>query len=84
VVTNWDITNAASKGPIERTSLDQIMTRQVISAYPGEPILDIVRKLEHYEISAMPVVEERHVKGMISTDILSRRSLFKLLQSQSV
>ena len=84
VVTNWDITNAASKGPIEKTSLDQIMTRQVISANPGEPILDVVRKLEHYEISAMPVVEGRHVKGMISTDILSRRSLFKLLQSQSV
>lgn len=83
VVTNWDITNAASKGPIEKTSLDQIMTRQVISARPGEPILDIVRKLEHHEISAMPVVEGFRVKGMISTDILSRRSLFKLLQSQS-
>lgn len=84
VVTNWDITNAASKGPIEKTSLDQIMTRQVIYTSPGEAILDIVRKLEHYEISAMPVVDGRQVKGMISTDILSRRSLFKLLQSQII
>jgi glutamate dehydrogenase/leucine dehydrogenase/predicted transcriptional regulator len=84
VVTNWDITRAASKGPIEKTSLDQIMTRQVISASPSDSILDIVRKLEHYEISAMPVVEGRQVRGMISTDILSRRSLFRLLQSQSI
>ena len=83
VVTNWDITKAASSGPIENTTLAQIMTRQVITASPKDLILDIVRKLENYEISAMPVVEDRQVRGMISTDILARRSLFKLLQSQS-
>jgi glutamate dehydrogenase (NAD(P)+) len=59
------------------------MTRQVVSATPCELILDIVRKLETYEISAMPIVENRQVKGMISTDILARRSLYRLLQSQS-
>jgi glutamate dehydrogenase/leucine dehydrogenase/predicted transcriptional regulator len=83
VVTNWDITKAASQGPIENTSLQHIMTRQVIFADPKESILDIVRKLENYEISAMPVVEGRTVRGMISTDILARRSLFRLLQSQA-
>lgn len=83
VVTNWDITKAASQGPIENTSLQHIMTRQVIFADPKESILDIVRKLENYEISAMPVVEGRTVRGMISTDILARRSLFRLLQSQT-
>jgi glutamate dehydrogenase/leucine dehydrogenase/CBS domain-containing protein len=84
VVTNWDITKAASQGPIDQVPLDQIMTRQVISAAPGDSILDLVRKLETYEISAMPVVEGRQVRGMISTDILSRRSLYKLLQTQSI
>ena len=83
VITNWDITKAASQGPIDKMSLDQIMTRQVVSATPSELILDIVRKLETYEISAMPIVENRQVRGMISTDILARRSLYRLLQSQS-
>ena len=83
VITNWDITKAASQGPIDKMSLDQIMTRQVVSATPSESILDIVRKLETHEISAMPIVENRQVRGMISTDILARRSLYRLLQSQS-
>jgi len=83
VITNWDITQAASRGPIEGTTLDKVMTQRVITASPSDSILDMVRKLEHHEISAMPVVEDGKVKGMISTDILSRRSLYRLLLSQS-
>ncbi len=82
VVSNWDITKAASRGPIEKTTLEQAMTRQVISATPDDPILDLVRKLEYYEISAMPVTEGKKVRGMVSTDILASRSLYRLLQSQ--
>jgi len=82
VVSNWDITKAASRGPIEKATLEQVMTRTVISAKPDDPILDLVRKLEYYEISAMPVTEGKKVKGMVSTDILARRSLYRLLQSQ--
>lgn len=84
VVSNWDITKAASRGPIEKTTLEQAMTRQVISAKPDDPILDLVRKLEYYEISAMPVTEGKKVRGMVSTDILARRSLYRLLQSHEV
>lgn len=81
VVSNWDITKAASKGPIEKTTLEQAMTRQVISAKPDDSILDLVRKLEYYEISAMPVIKGKKVLGMISTDLLAMRSLYRLLQS---
>jgi glutamate dehydrogenase/leucine dehydrogenase/CBS domain-containing protein len=82
VVSNWDITKAASRGPIEKTTLEQSMTREVISAKPDDSILELVRKLEYYEISAMPVVEGKKVRGMVSTDILASRSLYRLLQSQ--
>jgi CBS domain-containing protein len=82
VVSNWDITRAASRGPIDKTILEQAMTAQVISAKPADPILDLVRKLEYYEISAMPVTEGKKVLGMVSTDILARRSLYRLLQSR--
>ncbi len=82
ILSNWDITKAASRGPIDKTTLDQAMTRQVIAAKPDDPILDLVRKLEYYEISAMPVTEGKKVLGMVSTDILARRSLYRLLQSR--
>jgi glutamate dehydrogenase/leucine dehydrogenase/CBS domain-containing protein len=82
VISNWDITKAASRGPLEKATIDQVMTRTVICAKPDDPILDLVRKLEYYEISAMPVVEGKKVKGMVSTDILARPSLYRLLQSQ--
>lgn len=84
VVSNWDITKAASRGPIEKTTLEQAMTRQVIYANPDDPILDLVRKLEYYEISAMPITEGKKVLGMVGTDILARRSLYRLLQSHEV
>jgi CBS domain-containing protein len=81
VVSNWDITRAASKGPIEKTTLNQVMTKQVITAKPDETILELVRKLEYYEISAMPISEGKKVLGMVSTDLLAMRSLYRLLQS---
>ncbi|HSB65026.1 MAG TPA: Glu/Leu/Phe/Val dehydrogenase dimerization domain-containing protein [Anaerolineales bacterium] len=81
VLSNWDITKAASRGPIEKITVEQAMTRQVISAKLDDPILDLVRKLEYYEISAMPVVEGKSVRGIVSTDILASRSLYRLLQA---
>jgi glutamate dehydrogenase (NAD(P)+) len=82
VISNWDITKAASRGPLEKATIDQVMTRKVICAKIDDPILDLVRKLENYEISAMPVAEGKKVQGMVSTDILARRSLYRLLQSK--
>jgi glutamate dehydrogenase/leucine dehydrogenase/CBS domain-containing protein len=81
VLSNWDITKAASRGPLANITLDEVMTKSVVSAKPNDSILDLVRKLEYYEISAMPVTEGKKVQGMVSTDILARRSLYRLLQS---
>jgi glutamate dehydrogenase/leucine dehydrogenase/CBS domain-containing protein len=82
VVTDWDITRATSIGSPDNLPLEQVMTRKVISADPTDSILDVIRKLEHHEISAMPVVSGKSVLGMISSDLLARRSLLRLLQSQ--
>ncbi|MBM3144484.1 MAG: CBS domain-containing protein [Chloroflexi bacterium] len=83
VLTRWDITRATALGSPDDQPLEEIVTRQVIAADPDDTILECVRKLEHYEISAMPVVEGNAVLGMVTTDLLSRRSLLRLLQSQS-
>jgi glutamate dehydrogenase (NAD(P)+) len=82
VVTRWDITRAIAQGLADTQPLTQIMTREVISASPDDTILELVRKLEHHDISAMPVVQQGDVLGMISADLLARRSLLRLLQSQ--
>jgi predicted transcriptional regulator len=42
----------------------------------------MIRKLEHHEISAMPVVEKGSVLGMVSADLIARRSLIRLVQAQ--
>jgi glutamate dehydrogenase (NAD(P)+) len=53
----------------------------VIAAGP-DSILELIRKLEYHEISAMPVVDGKAVLGMVSSDLLARGSLLRLLQSQ--
>jgi glutamate dehydrogenase (NAD(P)+) len=82
VVTDWDITEASATGCGDDVPVSQIMSRDVVAVCPTESILDVVRKLEHYEISAMPVVTEDGVIGAISSDILALRTLYRLLQAQ--
>jgi glutamate dehydrogenase/leucine dehydrogenase/CBS domain-containing protein len=81
VITEWDITRATALGSPDDQPLEEVMSRQVISASPNDSLVEVIRKLEHHEISAMPVVEEGCVKGMVTADLLARRSLMKLLQS---
>jgi glutamate dehydrogenase/leucine dehydrogenase len=82
VVSEWDITRATAMGSPDDQPLQEIMTREVIAVCPTDSILTMIRKLEYHEISAMPVVEAGSVLGMVSADLLARRSLLRLLQSQ--
>ncbi|MBN1814174.1 MAG: CBS domain-containing protein [Anaerolineae bacterium] len=82
VVTDWDITRASATACAEDVPLAEIMTRDVITARPDESVLDVVRRLEHHEISAMPVVDDGGVRGVISGDLLARRTLYRLLQAE--
>jgi len=81
VVTVWDITKAIAEGNVDAT-LDKIMTRDVITANPKFTIVDIVRELEQYKISAMPVVQEGTVLGKVNSDLIAQRYVLDLLQSR--
>ena len=81
VLTTWDITRAVAEGA-SGGSLEAIMTKRVISAAPTSRIPDIVRELEQNRISAMPVVEDGRVLGVVSSDLLAQRYLPQLLRSQ--
>ena len=83
VATEWDITRASATGCALDIPLKEIMTTDVITVHPEDTILEVLQKLEHYEISAMPVVDGGQVIGVINSDILTRRTLYRLLQSQA-
>jgi glutamate dehydrogenase/leucine dehydrogenase/CBS domain-containing protein len=83
VLTEWDIAHATAQGAPVDQPIENFMTREVVTVQPTDTILDTIRKLEHYEISAMPVVDRGCVEGMVSSDLLARRSLLRLLQSQA-
>jgi glutamate dehydrogenase (NAD(P)+) len=81
VVTTWDITRATAQGVCDE-SVAAIMTRDVVMASPDFSILEIVRELEHHRISAMPVVADGIVLGMVTSDLLAQRYLLQLLRSR--
>lgn len=81
IVTTFDITRAmAARLPMD-SPLAKIMTTDVITAEPDATIIDCIRILENSEISAMPIVADNRVLGIISGDILARRTLYRLLQT---
>jgi len=80
IITDWDITRAMSMGYPDDQPVEKIMSRDVISASLTDSILDVVRKLEYHEVSALPVVDQGAVLGMVTSDMLARRSLLRLLQ----
>jgi glutamate dehydrogenase (NAD(P)+) len=79
VVTTWDVTRAVAEG-LGSTGVAAVMTRRVISADPSARIPDIVRELDQNRISAMPVVQDGRVLGMVSSDLLAQRYLPQLLR----
>ncbi|MBY8984113.1 MAG: CBS domain-containing protein [Candidatus Lokiarchaeota archaeon] len=80
VITDWDITKATAEG-VGVVNLEEIMTKKVITASPDFSVLDIVRELEQYQISAMPVVKEGKVMGMVNSDLITQRYILEYLQA---
>jgi len=45
-------------------------------------MFDILKKLEQNQISAVPVVEENSVIGMINSDLMAQRYLKQMVESR--
>jgi len=84
VLTEWDVTRATAQGVPDSTPSAEVMTRDIVTCPPEAGILDMVHLLELHKISAMPVVENGAVLGMVSADLLASKALAKLLQTQDV
>jgi glutamate dehydrogenase (NAD(P)+) len=80
VFTDWDVTAAVASNQCD-VILEKIMTEDVITASPDFSIVDIIRELEQYQISAMPVVEDGKVLGKVSSDLITQRYILNSFQS---
>jgi len=71
IVTSWDVAKAVAMRKIGKVS--DIMTRRVITVFPDEPIDIAARRMEIYNISALPVIDsKRRVLGIVTSEDLSR------------
>jgi len=71
IVTSWDVAKAVAMGKLGKVK--DVMTRRVITALPDEPIESAARKMERYNISALPVVDaRRRVIGLVTSEDLSK------------
>jgi len=69
IVTSWDIAKAVARN---HHRLEDIMSRNVVAASPGDTIETAAKKMEEHTISALPVIdEERKVIGIISSEMIS-------------
>ncbi|HVP24834.1 MAG TPA: homoserine O-acetyltransferase [Methanomicrobiales archaeon] len=69
IVTSWDIARAVA---CELGRLDEIITREVVTALPDEPVEAAANRMEAHAISALPVVDGgRRVIGLITSDAIS-------------
>ncbi|MCS7144218.1 MAG: homocysteine biosynthesis protein [Archaeoglobaceae archaeon] len=70
IVTSWDIAKAVMK---KANRVADIMTRDVVTVYPEDPIAIAVSKLEKFDISALPVIDARRkVLGIVTSEALSK------------
>jgi uncharacterized protein (DUF39 family)/CBS domain-containing protein len=71
IVTAWDVSKAVALS--KRDRLDPIMTKNVITVGPDDPVDVAARLLEKHNISALPVVDrERRVIGIVTGEGLSK------------
>lgn len=81
VVTEWDITRATAQAAPDDLPLTGVMSKEVVSVEPTANLIEVIQKFEHFEVSALPVVDDGQVLGMVNSELLARKSLLRLLQS---
>ncbi|TXT63770.1 MAG: hypothetical protein BAJALOKI1v1_670021 [Promethearchaeota archaeon] len=68
IVTSFDITKAVAKN---KNTLQDIITKKVITTMDNEPVDVAARKMKKFQISALPVVDDKNnVVGIISSEEL--------------
>ena len=70
IITSWDIAKAIAQN---KKTIEEIMTRNVITAHEDEPVDHVAVKMSKHNISGVPVVDNyRRVVGIITSEDISR------------
>lgn len=71
IVTSWDLAKAIAQ---DKKELVDIMTKRVITAKENDLIDTVVKRMEEYKISGVPIINDsNHVIGILTTDDISRK-----------
>ena len=82
VITAWDLTKAIARTTsLADMRVDHLMISQAVSVAPHHTVLQVLNQLEAHRVSAVPVVENGHVLGMINFDLLGHWYLPHLLKA---
>jgi len=65
VVTVQDLERAKEQRPVEGLSVRDITTRQVLVAYPDEPVWAALKRLGTRDVGRLPVVERQNPKHLV-------------------
>lgn len=69
IVTAWDLSKAIAT---DSDTIEEIMTKDVLTCYEDDSIYDVSSKLKEYNISGLPVIDSQsNVIGIITTAHLS-------------
>lgn len=69
IVTSWDLSKAVA---CTNLTLEEVMTRNVVTAMTDEPIKAAVHRMEEHNISALPVVDDTgKVIGLITSEAIN-------------
>lgn len=70
IVTAWDIAKAVAEGVY---SMKEVMTKEVVTVSPDESISSVTEKMERYNISALPVIDDDGaILGIVTSDLISQ------------
>ncbi len=78
IITQTDLAKASQSKLPGETTLAQIMTPKPVTVSPQASLADVLYMLNHYQLSRLPVIEERRLVGIITRSDLIRVEADKL------
>jgi CBS domain-containing protein len=61
-------------------AVDEVMSADVVSVTPGDPLPEVIRLMEHHHVKRLPVIEAGRLVGIVSRANLVRALLNSLAQ----
>jgi len=69
IVTSWDIAKSVASG---KNKLEDIMTKMVVTVNYDQTVESAAKKMADHHISALPVIKDKKVVGVISSEGMSK------------